>query len=140
MSRYQREWNPYAGLSGASTGGYGASQWTDYAPPARWAGPAVDGLGDYVQLPYAGYGLTTSQRFMGVVAVLTGLVGWGTWWVYQQTRQGKIHKWIGYPVAAFGAYQAAMLVAGAPAAAAVISTAETTTPGLIPGVPAVPGA
>jgi hypothetical protein len=33
MNRYTKQWNPFAG--------YGAATWTDYAPPAAWAGRGI---------------------------------------------------------------------------------------------------
>ena len=34
--RYTQTWDPYAATPGLN--GLGAAQWTDYSPPAMWAG------------------------------------------------------------------------------------------------------
>lgn len=95
MHRYTHTYNPFLD-------GFGAAQWTDYAPPASWAGlgnndqgthwqtfapwagpDAGGGMGDYVQLPYSGIGQEAGTPMIPMVAV----AAIGLWWWMKRRKK-----------------------------------------------------
>jgi len=128
MSLFTREWNPYAGLSG-----YGAAQWTDYAPPATWAGLGGPG----------GYG-STAAAFAAFGLWASAAMGFGAWMFARWGNRRSLSRWIAYPAAGvlgwWSIRNALQFAVATPMVSEYEKTMTPQTPIIPPIIPAVPGA
>ena len=88
---FPNTWHPH--LSGsAGWGGYGAAQWTDYAPPPRWVGTA-------------GYGASPAGTILVLGGAITALWGGAAYALWRMGRKRTIPRTVGYLGAGFAAWR-----------------------------------
>lgn len=133
MNRYSRVWNPYAGL--------GAAQWTDYAPPASWAGLGAGPGPVYRPLRWDGYGANPGAVYgmgLGMTALWGGVV-------FLAARYGKrwppAIRWTRWPLMLYGSWQAFNWASGTLQVGAIATAQNALAPAPAPapgGAPVEP--